>query len=96
MLMQFTIQKQKGFTHGMTFHTEFHRPLPKTKGGVAITYTGFCILMQCSIQKQKGSTYGMTCHTEFHRPRTKTKGSPKRGRVGRMPPPPRHAPFHFW
>ena len=32
MLMQFTIQKQKGFPHGMTFHTEFHRPLPKTKG----------------------------------------------------------------
>ena len=26
MLMQFTIQKQKGFPHGMTFYTEFHRP----------------------------------------------------------------------
>ena len=31
-LMQFTIPKQKGLTHDMTFHTEFHRPLPKMKG----------------------------------------------------------------
>ena len=32
MLMQFAIQKQKGFTHGMTCHTEFHRPRAKMKG----------------------------------------------------------------
>ena len=35
MLMHFPIQKHMGFPHDMTFHTEFHRPLPKMKGGVA-------------------------------------------------------------
>ena len=31
MLMPFATQKQKGFPHGMTCHTEFHRPRTKWK-----------------------------------------------------------------
>ena len=34
-IMHFTIQKHKVSPHDMTFHTEFHRPLPTRKGGVA-------------------------------------------------------------
>ena len=55
--MQLTIQKQKGLTHGMTFHTEFHRPQTKMKGGVAVVGVAF-LFGVCE------TLYEMSCHVE--------------------------------